>query len=326
VATVLCGRRVTGLVLEAGRCAGVETEDGERFMAREAVLSTIHVQHLVEMAPRDAWDRDFLYGVETFDLGVPAFGAYYATSERPLLDAVSSGTAGWPEDQVRAGRDAKEGRPILDGAWLLFATPSLVDDSRAPQGQHTLKILGPQPWDPGGGPERWQELKHEVASANLEHLRRLAPNMTDDKLLASLVKSPVDIEASNEHMIHGTFHGGDRGIAQSGALRPAPGWAQHRRPIPGLYQTGGTTPSGRLDPWRPRAQRGDRDAHRFRTRPQGGDGRCRTRACRQPLTTGPLVSSRWAWTTTTSFAPRRASSAGTSGCPNGVPPPKCTSS
>jgi phytoene dehydrogenase-like protein len=243
-ATVLCGRRVSRLVLEGGRCAGVETEDGERFMAREAVLSTIHVRHLVEMAPAEAWDADFVYGVETFDLGVPAFGAYYCTSERPALDAVSSGTAGWPEDQIRAGRDAKEGRPILDGAWLLFATPSLADPTRAPEGQHTLKILGPQPWDPGGGPERWEELKHEVAAANLEHLRRLAPNMTDDKLLAALVKSPVDIEASNEHMIHGTFHGGDRGIAQNGALRPAPGWAQHRMPIPGLYQTGGTTHPG----------------------------------------------------------------------------------
>ena len=45
-------------------------------------------------------------------------------------------------------------------------------------------------------------------------------------------------------MIRGAFHGGDRGLAQSGALRPAPGWAQHRMPIPGLYQTGGTTHPG----------------------------------------------------------------------------------
>lgn len=27
-------------------------------------------------------------------------------------------------------------------------------------------------------------------------------------------------------------------------MRPAPGWAQHRMPIPGLYQTGGTTHPG----------------------------------------------------------------------------------
>jgi phytoene dehydrogenase-like protein len=29
-----------------------------------------------------------------------------------------------------------------------------------------------------------------------------------------------------------------------GGLRPAPGWAQHRMPIDGLYQTGGTTHPG----------------------------------------------------------------------------------
>jgi phytoene dehydrogenase-like protein len=63
-------------------------------------------------------------------------------------------------------------------------------------------------------------------------------------ILASLVKSPADIEELNPHMIHGAFHGGNRGPAFSGALRPAPGWASHRMPVPGLYQTGGTTHPG----------------------------------------------------------------------------------
>ena len=71
-----------------------------------------------------------------------------------------------------------------------------------------------------------------------------APGFTDEVILASLVKSPADIEAMNPHMIHGAFHGGNRGPAFSGALRPVPGWAGHRMPIPGLYQTGGTTHPG----------------------------------------------------------------------------------
>jgi phytoene dehydrogenase-like protein len=45
--TVLCDRRVTRLLLEEGRCAGVETEDGERYLARSAVVSTIHVKRLI---------------------------------------------------------------------------------------------------------------------------------------------------------------------------------------------------------------------------------------------------------------------------------------
>jgi phytoene dehydrogenase-like protein len=60
---VLCGREVVGLVLEDGRCVGVMTADGERHLAHEAVLSTIHVKDLVNMAPPAAWGEDFLYCV-----------------------------------------------------------------------------------------------------------------------------------------------------------------------------------------------------------------------------------------------------------------------
>src|ERR671937_1655141 len=64
--TVVTGKRVRGLVVEDGRCAGVETEDGERYTARRAVISTIHPKHLVEMAPTDRWTDDFRFGVETW--------------------------------------------------------------------------------------------------------------------------------------------------------------------------------------------------------------------------------------------------------------------
>ena len=75
-------------------------------------------------------------------------------------------------------------------------------------------------------------------------VQAVCPNFTADVILDSLVKMPEDIERSNEHMIRGSFHGGDRTLPQTGALRPVPGWAQHRMPIPGLYQTGGTTHPG----------------------------------------------------------------------------------
>jgi phytoene dehydrogenase-like protein len=249
---VLCDRRVVGLVLEGGRCEGVVTEDGERHLAREAVLSTIHVKELVEMAPPEAWGEDFVYAIDTYDEGIAAFAAHYATTAAPRyplrdggeIEAVSAGVAGWPEDILRMGRDVREGRLVLDGAWLLFPAPTVADPTRAPAGRHTVKILGMQPYDPGGGPESWAGLRERIAANQLEHLRRAAPNLTDETILAELIVSPVDLERSNPHMWHGTFHGGDRSLANSGALRPAPGWAQHRMPIPGLYQTGGTTHPG----------------------------------------------------------------------------------
>jgi phytoene dehydrogenase-like protein len=246
--TVLCDRRVTRLVLEDGRCVGVETADGERYLARSAVVSTIHVKHLVEMAPAEAWGEDFLYGVDTYDIGIPGMAAYFATTEPPVFDspegprsAVSAGTAAWPEDVIRCGRDIRDGRPVEGVPWLLIATPTLVDPSRAPEGHHTVKLLSPQAWEAPGG---WDAYKKEIAARQLAHVRRFLSNLGDEAIVASFVKSPADIERSNEHMIHGAFHGGDRSLPFSGANRPVPGFADHRMPIPGLYQTGGTTHPG----------------------------------------------------------------------------------
>lgn len=248
---VLCDTRVTGLVLENGRCTGVETADGGRFMAREAVLSTIHVKHLVEMAPADAWGEEFRYGVDTYDIGIPCFAAYFASTEPPLFDtpegprsAVSAGTVGWPEDVLRCGREIRDGRYVRDVPWLLVACPTLADPSRAPEGRHWFKFLSPQAWQLPEGEDDWDTLKEKRAADQLEHVRRFAPNLRDEVLLARLVKSPLDIERANPHMIKGTIHGGDRSYPFSGDMRPVPGWASHRTPIPGLYQTGATTSPG----------------------------------------------------------------------------------
>jgi phytoene dehydrogenase-like protein len=248
---VACDRVVSRLLLEDGRCVGVETEDGERYLAREAVVSTIHVKHLVEMAPPEAWGDDFLYGIETYDLGLSGFAVYMATTAPPEFTtlngtqtAVSAGLAGWPGELVEHGRRLRDGRYDPDPAWLLVATPTLVDPSRAPAGHHTVKFLSGQAWPLPEGETSWDELKQRQAARQLERVRRVAPGFTEDVIVAMHVKSPADIERSNRHMIHGTFHGGDRGPAQIGALRPVPGWGQHRMPIPGLYQTGGTTHPG----------------------------------------------------------------------------------
>jgi len=78
----------------------------------------------------------------------------------------------------------------------------------------------------------------------MDAIQRWAPEFTDYVVLASMVKGPFDIEATNPHMIRGAFHGGERTLAFQGDQRPAPGWANHLTPIKGLYQTGATTHPG----------------------------------------------------------------------------------
>lgn len=250
--TVLTNRQVARLVLEDGRCTGVETDDGERYTARRAVLSTIHVKHLVEMAPPEAWGEEFLYGADTYDVGMSAMACYMATDAAPEFQtpdgpraAVSAGTVGWPEEVLELGRAVRDRRPYDRGVpWLLVASPTLVDRDRAPAGHHTVKLLSPQTWELPEGVPDWEQHKQTIFRRQLEHVRRFVPALSDEHILASYVKSPEDIERSNQHMIHGAFHGGDRSYAFSGKNRPVPGWAAHRMPIPGLYQTGGTTSVG----------------------------------------------------------------------------------
>ena len=249
--TIHCGRRVARLLIEDGRCAGVETDDGEQYLAGTAVVSTIHIKHLRDMAPASAWPEEFHYGVDTYDVGVPGFATYYCTTAAPEFAAphgpqaaVSAGLAGWPEDMIGMGADLRAGRYLADPPWVLVATPTLADPGRAPEGCHTVKILSPQTYRLPEDMGDWDNVKEAHAGRLLERLRRHAPNLTGETILAQLIKSPADIEQLNPHMINGAFHGGNRGPAFSGALRPAPGWASHRMPIPGLYQTGGSTHPG----------------------------------------------------------------------------------
>ena len=249
--TVLCGRRVTRLLLAGGRCVGVETDGGEQYRAAVAVVSTVHAKHLRDMAPAEAWPEEFHYGIDTYDVGVPGFATYYCTAAAPEFAsphgpraAVSAGLVGWPEDMIQLGADLRAGRYIADPAWVLVATPTLVDPGRAPAGHHTVKILSPQSYQPPRGHDSWEIPKQQHARRLLERVRSHAPNLTDDVILGHLTKSPADIEQLNPHMIHGAFHGGNRGPAFSGPLRPAPGWGSYRMPIPGLYQTGGSTHPG----------------------------------------------------------------------------------
>ena len=249
--TILVNKWVKGLIIENGKCAGVECNDGSAYRASKAVVSTIHIKHLVDMAPKELWGDDFLYGVETWQAENAMFVTHYATSEPPIykvaggtLSPVESGILVSPYRALRFAFDDTRGVVNLEEPPLQVICCSVADPTRAPAGKHTLKVLGWQPYQLKEGPEHWDKIKNDVSDANLKYLRRFAPNLTEDKILARFVESPLDLERMNPHFWHGSAHAGAQNAAQTGALRPMAGWAQHRMPIPGLYQTGATTHPG----------------------------------------------------------------------------------
>ena len=192
-------------------------------------------------------------GSRPYDIGIPLFAAFLVMDEVPTFHgktaadtAVSSGLALWPHevvDQVRAIRDR---RPVEGSAWTLIATPSIVDPSRAPEGKHTVKMLVPCSHVAPYGYDSWDDAKEHHADRMIEYVATQIPNVSAAHIEARIVKSPLDIERWNPHMINGCAHGGDKGVPfrRATAARPLAGPAT-TMPDPGAStKPGGTTHPG----------------------------------------------------------------------------------
>ena len=71
-------------------------------------------------------------------------------------------------------RDIYDGNLSSDVSWLLVATPTLVDPDRAPNGNHTVKLLTHTVYDlPGAGANGWH-LKALLETSDHGQCSRLA--------------------------------------------------------------------------------------------------------------------------------------------------------
>jgi phytoene dehydrogenase-like protein len=249
---VRTGAEVTRILIEGGRAVGVVTADGSEHRATRAVVSTIHVKHLPAVVGAPALGEDFMRGLERWRTGVTMFVTHYALAAEPRyrLDggptaSVAAGICASTDDLLAALAAFERGEIHLDRPPLLCISSSVVDGTRAPAGKHTLKVVGFLPYElRDGGPERWDAVKDDVSEALLAQYLRHTVGLTRRDILARHVESPLDLERRNPHNYRGSCHGGEQDLGQEGALRPMPGWAGHRLPVAGLYQTGATTHPG----------------------------------------------------------------------------------
>ena len=240
---ILTGKPVAQLTIENRKCVGVECADGSRYRARKAVVSTIHVKHLLGMAPRELWGDALQASVDLWQPEHAMFVFHYAFSEPPKYPLVDGGTVSGaeasimqkPESIFVLSGDQARGELTLGDYPLQVVHASVYDRSRAPPGCCTLKIEGGIPYALKEGPQHWDEIKERVADTLLSQYMRHTTNLTKDKVLAKVVMSPLDIERMNPAMWRGSVHHRDK---RWGNFTP------YRMPIPGLYQTGACTEAG----------------------------------------------------------------------------------
>jgi len=129
------------------------------------------------------------------------------------------------EADVSAGRHTE--RP-----FCLVAQPCVVDQSRAPAGQHTL-------WGychvPAGS--------DVDMSARIEaQIERFAPGFRD-RILARSVRTATDLARYNPGYVGGDIAAGAATLRQT-IGRPTLRWNPYRTPLPGVYLCSASTPPG----------------------------------------------------------------------------------
>lgn len=247
---IITSSSVAKILIEDGRAKGVTTEDGRTFLARRAVLSSQHIKELPKSLG-GAMDEESLAYIDRWRSGLTMFVTHYAVSEAPHYKTWDGGHTSVAMGALRSVEHLQDlissferGRVHLDGPFFLVINSSLVDPGRAPGGNHTLKVVGIQPYGLAEGPEHWDQIKEEVSDSLLESYMAYTTNLTPSHILARHVESPLDLERRNPNNYRGSCHGGDSVFSQSGHFRPAPRWSGYRTPVEGLYLTGSTTHPG----------------------------------------------------------------------------------
>ena len=246
---MILSTHIEKIILENGRAAGFESRDGQRFLAKKACVSSIHVKDLVKMVDQKLVPAEFLSSVENWRPGVALFVTHYALSEAPKYKSkegpVISGTGGAAESLENLARCCY----LTENDELNWETPALLlvcstvsDSSRAPPGKHTFKAIAFVTANPRKG--SWDDLKEEYSKAIEEYLSKLTTNFGKGIMLGRVVESPLDLARRNPANVGGSCHGGDMSPDQNGLFRPAPGWSNYKMFIPGLYQTGDCTHPG----------------------------------------------------------------------------------
>ena len=139
-----------------------------------------------------------------------------------------------------AFQDAVSGRAAT-APFADICIPSVFDRTLAPEGKHVMSMF--TQWVPS----TWSEEPHRdeldaYGRHVIDQMEVVAPGFTDS-ILHSQILGPYDMEHTYG-LIGGNIFHGELSPSQLFHMRPAPGYADYRTPIQGLYQASSATHGG----------------------------------------------------------------------------------
>ena len=251
--TIRTGARVARVTVApgTGRAAGVVLGSGEEITA-PTIVSSLHPKTaFLDHVGRENLPADFVSDIEHWKTRSGVVKVNLALGELPDFTA-NPGTslqehhtgsvemAPSMEYIERAFIDAREGRPAArpfsDGV-----IPTAFDKTLAPEGHHIMSLFTqwvPSTWS--SEPNR-EELER-YADRVIDTYNEVAPNFKSAILHRDVV-GPYEME-HDYGLIGGNIFHGELSLEQLFHLRPAPGFADYRTPVRGLYYASSATHAG----------------------------------------------------------------------------------
>jgi phytoene dehydrogenase-like protein len=243
--------RVSRVLVENGRAAGVVLENGDEIRAK-VVVSTLHprtafLEHVGESNLPPDFVRDIEHwktrsGVVKINLALAELPDFTADPGSDLQEHHTGSVEMAPSMEYieRAFQDAREGRPALR-PFSDSVIPTAFDKTLCPEGNHIFSLFSQ--WVPAD----WSEEPHTeeleaYADRMIDCYNEVAPNLKSAILHRDIV-GPYQME--HEYgLVGGNIFHGELSLEQLFHMRPAPGYADYRTPVTGLYYGSSATHAG----------------------------------------------------------------------------------
>jgi phytoene dehydrogenase-like protein len=243
--------RVSRILLRDGRAAGVELENGQQLTAKVVVTSLHPRTAFLDHVGRANLPDDFVTDIEHWKTRSGVVKINLALSELPdftadpgtNLQEHHTGSVEMAPTMPyieQAFQDARNGipavRPFSDGV-----IPTAFDKTLVPEGYHIMSLF--TQWVPSD----WSEAPHTeelqaYADRMIDCYNEVAPNFKSSIIHTDIV-GPYQME-QDYGLIGGNIFHGELSLEQLFHMRPAPGFADYRTPVPGLYYASSATHAG----------------------------------------------------------------------------------
>ncbi len=250
-AVIRTDAKVTKTLVSNGRVTGVALESGDEIHA-PIVVTSLHPQtaFLDHIDARELPDQ-FVTDIERWKTRSGVVKINLALSELPNFTADPgsnqqehhTGTVAMAptlEYIERAFQDAREGR-AAEAPFSDTTIPTTFDKTLAPEGVHIMSMFSqwvPHEWSK----EPHQEEVEAYADRLIAKYEEVAPGFTASIMHRDVVSSYV---MEKEYgLIGGNIFHGELSLEQLFHMRPAPGYADYRTPIAGLYNASSATHAG----------------------------------------------------------------------------------